>query len=73
MEEVREQYKRRKEEKERKMVGRQIVSDAALETGSNGKTAFDALMRSKPGSSLKSSPAKLTKGKRGRKVIRYSL
>ena len=66
MEEVREQYKRRKEEKERKVVGRKIVSDAALETGSNGKTAFDALMRSKPGSSLKSSPAKLTKGKRGR-------
>ena len=64
MEEVREQYKRRKDEKERKMVGRKIVSDAA--DGSNGKTAFDALMRSKPGSSLQRSPAKLTKGKRGR-------
>ena len=62
MEEVRDQYKRRKEEKEREMVGEKI----ALDTGSNEKTAFDALMRSKPGPSMKSSPAKLIKGKRGR-------
>merc|ERR1712130_99558 len=62
MEEVRDQYKRRKEEKEREMVGGKI----ALDTGSNEKTAFDALMRSKPGPSMKSSPAKLIKGKRGR-------
>ena len=53
---------RMKEEKEREMVGEKI----ALDTGSNEKTAFDALMRSKPGPSMKSSPAKLIKGKRGR-------
>ena len=61
MEEVREQYKRRKEERERK-----LASDAALKTESKEKTVFDALMKQKPGSSLKSSPAKPTKGKRGR-------
>jgi len=61
MAEVREQYKRRKEEKERK-----LVSDAALKTGSKEKTVFDALMKQKPGPSLKSSPPKPIKGKRGR-------
>jgi len=61
MVEVREQYKRRKEEKERK-----LVSDAALKTGSKEKTVFDALMKQKPGPSFKSSPTKPIKGKRGR-------
>merc|ERR550517_2060982 len=66
MEEVREQYKRRKEEKERKMVELKISSDGALKTRSKEMTVFDALMKQKPGFSLKSSPAKPTKGKRGR-------
>ena len=68
MEEVREQYKRIKEEKERTLLGRKIDSDTALlkTESKKGKTAFDALMRLKPGSSLKSSPVKLPKGKRGR-------
>ena len=66
MEEVREQYKRRKEEKERKMVELKISSDGALKTRSKEMTVFDALMKQKPGPSLKSSPAKPTKGKRGR-------
>jgi len=61
MAEVREQYKRRKGEKERK-----LVSNASLKTGSKEKTVFDALMKQKPGPSLKSSPPKPIKGKRGR-------
>ena len=56
VEEVREQYKRKRE-----------GNGSALNGGGNaGKTAFDALMKSKQGLSMKSSPAKLSKGKRGR-------
>ena len=66
VEEVREQYKRKKEDRERKVVEREIVPVTGLKIENEGKTAFDALMRPKLDSSLKSSPVKLNKGKRGR-------